>query len=257
MPVLWLFSISYLLVFNKKRSLVNFILLSVNVLGVFISYTRSFMGISLALFVIYYLLMGIKRNNFLNSIKKMIITGLAGFILFIAVSSFLPASTDYFLNRINELDERPIDAQSNNLVYRFYKTDRMVYSMDAGKILLGYGSVTEKQSPFTKIVHGAAADMGYAEVIFRWGFLGLALFVLLFISSIIKSFIIFLKNDGIVSQFALLLLLVIVSQLIEGFTSWIFMSPNRFAMGLWYFGILSALIEFVKEKKEISDSIVY
>ncbi len=257
MPVLWLFSISYLLVFNKNKSIINIILLSINVLGVFISYTRSFMGISLLLFVLYYLLVGFKQNNFLNSIKKLVVTGLAGFVLFIAVSSFLPSSTNYFLNRFKELDENPVDAQSNNLVYRFYKTDRMVYRMDAGKILFGYGSVTEKQSPFAKVVHAAAADMGYAEVIFRWGYLGLALFIILFISSLVKSFFLFLRNDGIVSQFALLLLLIIVSQLIEGFTSWIFMSPNRFAMGLWYFGVLSALIEFVKEKKERSESIVY
>jgi len=257
MPVLWFFSISYLLVFNKNRSLVNIILLSVNLLGVFISYTRSFMGISVILFVIYYLLLGFKGNNFLNSIKKLIVTGLAGFVLFIAVSSFLPSSTNYFLNRFKELDEEPVDAQSNNLIYRFYKTDRMIYRMDAVKILFGYGSVTEKQSSFAKVVHIAAADMGYAEVIFRWGYLGLALFILLFISSIIKAFFLFLRNDGIVSQFALLLLLIIVSQLIEGFTSWIFMSPNRFAMGLWYFGVLSALIEFVKEKKERYKSIVY
>lgn len=242
MPVLWLFSISYLLVIKRKYSLINIILLTINMLGVYISYTRSFLLNAVLLFFVYYLLMGIKNKNILNALRGTLIIGVAGFALFMAVSSFLPASAEYFLRRFKELDEKPSNAKTNNLLYRFYKTDRVVEKMNTEKVLFGYGSVTETQTPFVRIVTAAATDMGWAEVVFRWGYLGLTLFILLFIISIVKSLLLFMKTDGLLSQFALILLLTIVSQLIEGFTSITFMSPNRFSLNLWYFGIISALL---------------
>jgi hypothetical protein len=242
MPVLWLFSISYLLVIKRKNHLINIILLAVNMLGIYISYTRSFLLNAVSLFFLYFLLIGYKNKNIWNALKSILVIGVTGFALFLVLSSFLPTSTKYFLSRFKELDAKPGNAQSNNLVYRFYKTDRVINKMNAKKILFGYGSVTETQTPFIKMVNAATADMGWAEVVFRWGYLGLALFILLYIFSIIKAFLFFMRSEGIVSQFALLLLLTVVSQAIEGFTSYAFLYPERFAMGLWYFGILSALL---------------
>ena len=246
MPVLWFFSIAYLLVIKRSKSIFNIFFLSINMLGVIISYNRSSVIIAFLLFILYYLLTGYKNKNFINSFKNLALVGIAGVAFFLALSNFLPASTGYLLDRFKELDEKPATKESNNLVYRFYKTERIINKLDTEKVLLGNGSVTENQTPYIKIVNAAAADMGLAEVVYRWGYLGLVLFALLFISSIIKAFMLFIKNEGIVSQLALLLLLTIVSQVLESFISFTFMSPNRFAMGLWYFGILSALIEYNK-----------
>jgi len=113
--------------------------------------------------------------------------------------------------------------------------------MDPVKVLFGYGSVTETQSPFVKFVNIATADMGWAEVVFRWGYLGLALFILLYIGSIIKAFFLFMRTEGVISKLSLVFLLTIVSQVIEGITSFTIMHPSRFPLALWYFGILSAL----------------
>jgi hypothetical protein len=126
----------------------------------------------------------------------------------------------------------------------------VIKKMNTEKDLFGYGPVTERQLQYVKVVDIASADMGWAEVIFRWGYLGFALFVLLFVSSMLKSFFLFLKSDGMVSELSLLLLLTIISKIIEGFTSFSIMAPNRFAFGLWYLGILSALLLY----KESVDS---
>ncbi|MGV8962754.1 MAG: hypothetical protein ACOH2V_05175 [Candidatus Saccharimonadaceae bacterium] len=241
MPILWFFSISYLLVFIKKNTILKIILLGINLLGIYISYTRSFLTISVLLFILYSLLTGFKNKNFGKAIKSMLLISIAGFALFIAVSSFMPASTKYFIGRFKELDE-PSSTKSNNLTYRFFRTGKVIKHIEQGKALFGYGSVTETQNAYIKIMDAVTADMAWTEVVFRWGFLGLVLFILLYVSSIIKAFFLFLKTEGIVSQLALLLLLTIVSQMVEGFTSFGIMSPNRFALGLWYFGILSALL---------------
>ena len=44
------------------------------------------------------------------------------------------------------------------------------------------------------------------------------------------------------SQLALMLLLIIISQILESFISSTFMSADRYAMGLWYLGMLSGLL---------------
>jgi len=256
MPVLWFFSISYLLAMRRKKTIIDILLIGINILGIYISYTRSFLMIAILIFFVYFLLIGYKEKSLGNSIKNLLLGSIAAIAVFVAVSSFLPASTNYFLSRFKELEDQPATVQSNNLVYRFYKTERVIDRMNTSKRLFGYGSVTEKQNPFVKVVDGATADMGWAEVVFRWGFIGLVLFVLLYIGSMIKAFFLFLRTDGLVSQLSLMLLLTIISQVIEGFTSYTIMSPSRFAMALWYFGILSALLMVYgkKEKNIITES---
>ncbi len=256
MPVLWFFSISYLLAMTRNKTILDYLLISINIIGIYISYTRSFLMIAILLFIAYYFLIGFKEKSLGKTLKNLFLACIAAIGIFAVVSNFLPASTNYFLSRFEELDDQPATAQNNNLVYRFYKIDRVIARMSTDKKLFGYGSVTEKQTPFVKVVDGATADMGWAEVVFRWGFLGLALFILLYVSSLIKAFFLFIRTEGIVSQLALMLLLTIISQVIEGFTSFTIMSPSRFALALWYFGILSALImAYGKKKKESQENL--
>jgi hypothetical protein len=256
MPPLWSFSIAYLVIFKKSKSIVFIGLLSINLLAIYISYNRSTLVANLFLIFLFFLLKGYKNQDYSSIFKNLIITSVAGIALFSAVSSFMPASTNYFLSRFKELKEQPADKQSNNLVYRFFKTDRVINRMDTQKVLFGYGSVTERQLPLVKMVDVASADMGWAEVIFRWGYLGLALFIILFVTSLIKSFFLFLRTEGIVSQLSLLILLSIISLIIEGFTSFSIMAPNRFAFGLWYLGILSALLIIKEPETSESENVV-
>jgi hypothetical protein len=95
-------------------------------------------------------------------------------------------------------------------------------------------------------------DLVWTGVIFRWGIIGFVLFILLYIASILKAFTLFMKRDDVLSKLASMLLLVIVSQLLESFVSSTFLSSNRYGLGLWYLGILSALIV---ADKNYSDSL--
>lgn len=241
-PPLWSFSIVFLIVFRKGRSVIFWGLLTVNLLAIYISYNRSTLLSNGALILLYFILIGYKQKDYLKVIRNFSIMALVGVAFFLVLSNFLPASTNYFVSRFKELEERPIDKHSNNLVYRFSKTEGVIDKMNSNKILFGYGSVTETQLNYVKIVDAAAADMGWAAVVFRWGFLGLFLFIFLFMASIIWAFKLFLITEGTTSQLALLLLLTFISQVFEGLTSWTFMFPSRLALGLFCFGILSVLI---------------
>lgn len=250
MPVLLLFSVSFLLAFRKKNSFLAYGLILINMLAIFITYTRSLLLNAVLVFIFFFLLIGLKNKSIWNTIRGIVVISTAGFVLFLLVSMVLPANTEYFMSRFKDLKEKPVDAKSNNLVYRFYKTDKVVDKMNTTKTLFGYGSVTESQTPFVKVVDAAATDMVWAEIVFRWGMVGSMLFIFLYLYSIFFALRIFMLNEGLVAQLALGFLLTLVSQLIEGLTSITILTPNRIPLSLWVFGVLSALsITLQKDQK--------
>jgi hypothetical protein len=163
-----------------------------------------------------------------------------------------PANTNYFFSRFVELKQGLHDEETNSLLYRFSKTGEIIDKIETDKLILGYGPVNEIQSPLVSNMRIVTWDLVWTGVIFRWGIIGFVLFILLYIASILKAFTLFMKRDDVLSKLASMLLLVIVSQLLESFVSSTFLSSNRYGLGLWYLGILSALIV---ADKNYSDSL--
>lgn len=241
-PILWFFSISYLLVFKKLTSLPILGLFGVNFLALFLSYTRSTLIISIMLILLYYILTSIKNRDY-SILARNIILGLVfGILFFQVVSYFLPANTNYFVSRFETIKPNPNEKQDNTLIQRFTNTSGIIGEISDSKLIFGFGPVTERQLPIVENMLTVTADMVWTGVIFRWGYVGLFLFSLLYIASAVKAFNLFMQNEGLLSDFGLLLLLTIISQIFDGFIGWTFLSPNRYALGLWYLGILSGLV---------------
>jgi hypothetical protein len=196
----------------------------------------------------YYFFNVIKRGNFISLIKYGIIIIIAGVIFFFGMSKIVPASTKFFLDRFTELKANPTDEKSNDMIFRFRQTSEVINSMNVNKRTFGYGPVTSQQEPKVDFMEEVTADMVWTEVIFRWGYAGMILFILLYIASLILSFRLFINNNGLISKLGLLFLLTILASILEGFVIWTFLCPDRLAMGLWYFGVLSALAGFKQEK---------
>lgn len=254
-PVLWYFSISYLLTLANLKSVINISLFVINVLAISVSYNRSSILIVIGIVFIYSVLSAYKKKNLSVLIKYMAIIGLGGAIFFFAVAKFLPVQTKYFMERFKGLKKEPADEESNTLVYRFARTHDVFNQISDDKKLVGSGPVTEKELLWVEDVQLATSDMVWAGVAFRWGYIGLLFFGLLYVISLIKALNLFINSEGVLSYLALLFLLNIVSQMLEGFVSWTFMSPGRFAMGLWYFGILSALTGFNKKENFSAETV--
>src|SRR5882672_10609899 len=62
MPLLWFFSVAYLVIFRKENLLLHLGMLGVNILAIFISYTRSFLMVAAVIILIYFMLVGIKSG---------------------------------------------------------------------------------------------------------------------------------------------------------------------------------------------------
>jgi hypothetical protein len=217
-------------------------LLIINLLALFISYTRSFLIIAFIIILLYFLLNAYKQNNFGIAAKNIFLAIIVGLILVVAISKIFPANTNYFFSRFKELKQNRFDEESNSLVYRFTKTGEIFESIEPDKLILGYGPVTETQLSLVRSMQVTAWDLVWTAVLFRWGIIGTALFVLLYSVSILKAFNLFMKRNDILSKLALLLLLIIVSQLVESFVSETFLISDRYALSFWYFGMLSALL---------------
>jgi hypothetical protein len=246
MPVLWFFSVAYLIVFRPGKLAVTLSLLGLNFLAVFVSYTRSFVAIIFVLVFLYTVLVSLKKRSLGTLLKNGIAVILASTVIIVGILRMFPDKFEYFAERIVDLKRDPSDESSNTLLIRFTNTGEIFHKLGPEKTLAGVGPVTEAQYLGSEEIDDASADMVWTGVVFRWGYIGLALFILLYLVSLLKAFSLFMRRDGILSKFGLVLFLTIVSQVGESFTSWTFLNPGHLAMGLWYFAFLSALSGFNK-----------
>lgn len=246
MPVLWFFSISYLIVFRQDKPVLSIVLLGINLIAIFVSYTRSFVAIVVILVFLYTVLISLKKRSLATLFKNGAAIILAAGVLLFAILRFFPNKFEYFEERIISLKKDPSDESANTLLLRFTRTEEIFHGLGDEKTVSGVGPITEAQFPGSEEIDDASADMVWTGVVFRWGYIGLGFFILLYLVSLIKAFNLFMKGHGILSQLGLLLFLVITSQMMESFTSWTFLNPGHLAMGLWYFAILSALTGFDK-----------
>jgi hypothetical protein len=252
MPQFLPFSIAFILVFKERRPFVSYLLLIVNLLAIYISYTRSLLINAAIIFLFYFMVIAIKKGKIGLFFQKILIYSLLFVFGLIILIKIFPAKTEYFINRFTELTETSATSRPNNFKYRFIMTGIIISNIDEDKKLLGMGPVSENQISWVRAMKSASADMVWAGVIFRWGFVGLILFIFLFIFSVIKAFLCYMKSEGVISDLILILLLYIITQFFEGFVSWTFLSGHGLVTGLWYFALLSALVRYI-ENKELSD----
>lgn len=245
MPPFLFFSIIYLLVFIKKYSFLTIGLLVVNLLAIFITYTRSFVVVMVVSFLLYYILTGLKSRKLDKALKHITIYLILGILGIFLLSKILPANIAYFKARFSELTEQQFtQEQPDNLKYRFANTKAVIASMDRNKTILGMGPVTRIQTARVVEMSRANSDMVWAGVIYRWGFAGLVIFVIIYLYSSLKALNLFMKSEGFISDLALAVFLYIVSQIIGSLFSWTFLSGHGYATGLWYFAVLSWLMGY-------------
>ncbi len=247
MPQLLPFSIAFLLVFRGKNIFIYTLLLVLNLLAIFVSYTRSALVIAVIIFIFYFFIEGLKKRSFQTVFKNLLIYSVLGVIGFIMVSKILPSSTSYLVNRFAEITENKNFSESNNLKFRFIMAGNLISKIEDNDKLVGMNSVTEMQIPLVKQANRAASDMVWAGVIFRWGFIGLILFILLYVFSVKKIYSFYMKSQGALSDLALLLFLVTISQILESFVSWTFMCGHGLPTGLLDFAMISAVVGFRTE----------
>lgn len=244
MPQFLFLSITFCLVFKKKYPLSSWLLLAVNLLAVYISFTRSYLIIVVLTFLFYFIFTGIKKKQLNLIFKNILLYSILAVVGILIISKIFPNKTKYLKERFTELTKHSSSSDGpNDLEFRFMNTKNVIAKIDRNKKMFGMGPLTVKQTLAIDDMQAATSDMAWTEVIFRWGFVGLGLFILLYIFSFFNAFKLFLNSEGAISNLALLCLLYIICQIIESFVSWTFMSGHGLTTGLWYFALLSAILK--------------
>ena len=248
MPQFLFFSIAYLLVFREDKPVLYTILLIINLGAVFITYSRSTLLVSLFLIVFYFIILGFKENRIGYMIKNIVLYLVIAVIGLVAVIKVFPTNAQYFEDRFRELTEERSPYQINSLEYRIERTAGVIESIEAGKIIFGMGPVTEDQEPSVPAMKSITSDMVWTGVAYRWGLVGIVVFILLYVYAFLKSYKIFVKSEGLISRLALMFMIILVSQVLEGITSWTFLSGHGYATGLWYFAMVAVLDDKFRQK---------
>jgi hypothetical protein len=255
-PAFASFSVVFLLIFWKKKPVYFIPLLIINLLGVFITYTRSLLATAILIFLLYFILTALKKGRLVSAVKNIFVFSVAGLLGVFILSKLLPNNTKYFKDRFEELSKKTTPDEQNNLEYRMSHTGSVISQIDESHVALGMGPVTEKQMPLVEDMKAATADMVWTGVIYRWGYAGLILFAIIYMYSLFASFKLFWNDQGILSDLALLLFIFIITQIIESFFSWTFLSGHGVTIGLWYFALLNALSSFDKRANSALNTIV-
>jgi len=247
MPQFLFFSIIYILIFTKKYSFIAIGILMINLLAIFISYTRSSIINVGIVFLLYFFFIALKKRNFKIIFKKLTFSIVLAISIILLVSKFLPANTKYIMDRFSEISlESSKKTEPTDMQYRFANSAAVISKLPGNKKMFGMGSVTKAQTPEVIQMQETTADMVWPGVIYRWGFAGLILFILIYLFSSINAFNFYFRTEGILSDFSLLFLIYIISQFVESFVSWTFLSAHGSVTGLWYFAILSSILKFKK-----------
>lgn len=247
MPQFLSFSIIFLLIVKNKYTIISLVLLIINLLAVVITYSVSSVVIVSLIVLLYYILTGLKNGTLLKSFRYIALFMLAGFAGLFIMSKILPANTKYLMSRFSNLSGSNYTANDQNtLEIRFANNKALFSKIDEYKKILGMGPVTENQISFIPEMRVVISDMVWAGIIFRLGYVGLILFIIIYLYMLFKTFGIFIKEKNFISDIALIFFLFLIAQILEGFVSWTFLSGHGLSTGLWYFAIISILISYQK-----------
>lgn len=244
MPQFLILSVAYLLVYKKEYPTISIILLLINILAIFVTYTRSALMNAVLIFILYSVFVGLKRKRVGLVIRDTVLYVFGGIVLLVILSQVMPANSQYLLDRFRELGESSSSPfEMNTLEYRFMMTGTVFSNIDPGNLIYGMGPVTENQEVLVPTMKHVTSDMVWAGVTYRWGILGLIIFIIMYAYSVATAYKIFIRsNESAAADISLVILLFIISQMIEGFVSWTFMSGHGYVIGLWYFAVLSILV---------------
>jgi len=237
MPIYVSFAFVYSL--SKGRfTLTNMTSMLINGTAIFFSYARSVVFGLVLIIGVYYALVAIKGGRKLRIMGKVLKFGLALLLGIYLASLLFPAQYYYFSSRMEDLALNP---QQSNFTYRLDQTQLLFASLRAQQFFLGSGFLSASENSIVDWMKLKTSDIVWAGVGFHWGAVGLLLFGLLCVMCLVKTYKIFLGSTGAVSYLALLLFLLVLNQLAEGFGRWTFLNPIGLPMGLWYVAAASAL----------------
>jgi hypothetical protein len=246
MPQLLLLSIAY--IFSRRSwNVWTITALLVNLTAVWISYTRSLVVIAVVVIAISLLVRVFKGSQAGIALRHAVTIGVVLGALAFGVTQFFPVQSQFFLGRISEATAASSVSEVGEVQVRERKMLTTYRSIAQADATLGAGWVSAAQDPMADRVERMQADIVWVPILYRLGVVGVGIFVAAFALYAWRAAKLAASRSRDVELFGIIWLCVIVGTFLEGFVSWTFMQPYRYAMGLWAFAFLGAVASMVRQ----------
>jgi hypothetical protein len=238
MSPLLIFSLSF--AFAQRRwTLWTYAIIGVNLVAVWVSYTRTMLAMAAVVAAISILVRLLKSGQEMLALRRVIAIGAVVLAVAVTLVTLLPTESNYFVSRIQNAMEGGIGRGDNLAVRndRLADTIKMVADED---IVLGRGFVTEAQDPQYGMMTQWSWDSAWIAIVYRMGLAGAAAFAALLAAYAARAFWLFLRKDPWSEEYGLLWLTFLVATGIGSFIGWGFMDQTRYPMNLWFLAFLAA-----------------
>ena len=227
--------------FAKRRwTLWTYVIIAVNLVAVWVSYTRTMLAMAAVVAGISILARLLKRGQETLAIRRALAVAAVVVAVAVTLVTMLPTESNYFVGRIQRAMEGGGVTSAESFALRNARLARTVETMARDDILLGRGFVTAAQDPMYQTMTEWSWDSAWIAVIYRMGLAGVVVFGALLVAYAVRAFWLFLRQDPWEEEYGLLWFTFLVATAIGSFIGWGFMDQTRYPMNLWFLAFLAA-----------------
>ena len=217
------------------------LILAVNLVAIWVSYTRSWILIAALVLGVVLFVRLMKARQMHLAVRRLGSIVLLVVVAGAAVFLVLPTESSYFLNRLSATQGPGGLATESSFAARksfIVATYDHVARVDS---LLGVGFPPPGTESFSGSVARWSADTLWVPVVYYLGLVGAVLFLAVFVAYMARALLTALRFSGEVEYLGLVWLGVVAGTTVGTLVSWSVVNPDRFPLGLWPFAFLAAL----------------
>ena len=224
----------------RRWTVWTYLIIGVNLVAVWISYTRTMLAVAAVVAAISILVRLLKSGQEMLAIRRVLSVAAVVVAVAVALVTLLPTESNFFVSRIQNAMEGGGIGRSDNLAVRNERLASTVEMMAAEDIVLGRGFVTAAQDPQYSMMTQWSWDSAWIAIVYRTGLAGAAAFAALLVAYTARAFWLFFRPDPWSEEYGLLWLTFLVATGIGSFIGWGFMDQTRYPMNLWFLAFLAA-----------------
>ena len=160
------------------------------------------------------------------------------------ITAILPKNSTFLFTRIEPYLQKGNLLQQGTLSIRYiWIQNTWLLISQNDNVLLGNGFLGEQIDPGNLQISLWTADTVWVDVLYQMGVIGVLLFLSLYILWGMRALGVYFNSSGEQQFFGLVFFLMIIAEFVTGFSTWTFLDPRGYVLGLWYFAVLSAVVD--------------
>lgn len=214
--------------------------LAVTVLSILVSYTRTLLITVVVAIVLAVVVREVRRPDPSRFFRRVTLVTLSVLLVAGAFFVLLPAQSQFLVSRMSEFASAGGVSDIGNWHVREFKYTSVEDVVVRNDPLFGMGFPEPASNPVDAKIYRYSSDMAWIPILYRTGYVGIALFALLLLGFGARSLLLTLGGVEERRYLGLTYLVTVALMTLVCFTSWVFMQPQIAPMGLWVLALIAA-----------------